>query len=539
MEEIRKYLENIGKNYRKRRLKENKEYYDALMNYYDGVTTNLSEIMYLFMNNMDKPRCVVCGNYVKWLGHGKYKKTCSHSCRAKNIDYENRTKKTEKTLEEKYGVRNALQLVDRKKSSPKSDKWYESQKNIDFRARQQKYTDTVRERYGVENVSQLPDVRTKVINTNLKRYGVTHYVKSDEYQDKMRLKQLDNIRERYSQLKGEILDITKGHTNHIYSIYRVHYFCPECSDEILIPLETFKWRYSRFNDVCRECIGLEYNRSTAEKEIYEFVLTIDDTAISNYSLPSGKELDIFSPKFGIAIEYNGLYWHSVANGKDKTYHIDKTIECEENSISLIHVFEDEWIQKPEIVKSIIEAKAGKFKKRIYARKTLIQELSVKEARNFLDNTHIMGYNKNRCKLGLYYGDELVSVMTFSRGNHSRKSKGWEIDRYATLQGYQVVGGAGKLFAEFLRLYHPDEVTSYADRRYGNGEVYGKIGFEFIKFTAPNYWYVKSENRVHRFALRKNYKEGVDDPSKTEWENRQEQGWNRIWDCGHAKWVWRK
>lgn len=130
-------------------------------------------------------------------------------------------------------------------------------------------------------------------------------------------------------------------------------------------------------------------------------------------------------------------------------------------------------------------------------------------------------------------------MTFSKGNHSRKGKGWEIDRYCSKSGIQVVGGASKLFKHFIRDVDPDTVISYADLRYGTGNVYEKIGFIHDSDTVPNYWYFKNHlQRHHRFSLRKGAVDG-DDPNKTEWENRVNQGWNRIWDCGSRKFIWNK
>lgn len=69
-------------------------------------------------------------------------------------------------------------------------------------------------------------------------------------------------------------------------------------------------------------------------------------------LDSGKELDIYLPDIKLAIEFDGLYWHS-DKFLDKNYHLRKTKECEEKEIHLIHIFEDEWINKKDIVKNKI------------------------------------------------------------------------------------------------------------------------------------------------------------------------------------------
>ena len=61
------------------------------------------------------------------------------------------------------------------------------------------------------------------------------------------------------------------------------------------------------------------------------------------------EIDIFIPSKNIAIEYDGLYWHSSNkfSGRtiEKKYHLNKTEQCLKKGIKLIHIFENEWILK--------------------------------------------------------------------------------------------------------------------------------------------------------------------------------------------------
>src|SRR5690606_27715671 len=207
-----------------------------------------------------------------------------------------------------------------------------------------------------------------------------------------------------------------------------------------------------------------------------------------------------------AIEFDGLYYHSVEMGRFKNYHRFKTEMAKEKDIDLIHVFEDEWIHKQEIVKSVIRNKLGIIGNKVFARKCTVKEVPTKEARTFIDSYHLYGYKAAKVKLGLYLDDELIQVMTFSTGNHSRKQNGWEIDRFATKFDYQVVGGASKLFNHFIKNHNPEEVISYADLRYGEGNVYKQLGFELLGNTQPSYYYVKGTKRIHRYALRKTEEE---------------------------------
>ena len=101
----------------------------------------------------------------------------------------------------------------------------------------------------------------------------------------------------------------------------------------------------------------------------------------------------------------------------------------------------------------------------------------------------------------------------------------------------VIGIAGKLFEHFKDNYEWDNIFSYADRRWSDGSLYKIIGFDFVYNTSPNYWYFKEDNkRIHRFNFRKDKIKHLGNEEQTEWEIMQEQGWNRIWDCGSMKFV---
>jgi len=302
---------------------------------------------------------------------------------------------------------------------------------------------------------------------------------------------------------------------------------------------------SKFHtDHCDQCFPIS-KRSLAEIELHDFVQSlIPNTRIisSDVELIAPRELDILIPDFKFAIEYCGLYWHSEIMGKDRWYHYYKFKNCTEKGIRLITIFEDEWINNRPIVESMIRNALGLAVRKLDARKCTISKIESNIANDFLKQNHIQGRGRSNARYGLFYQNELVSVMTFSDSNISRKLEGWEINRFCSALGYSVRGGASRLFAAFIKDYAPETVVSFADLRWGEGKIYEKLGFERVvgkklENTVPNYWYFqpKQMKRFHRYALRKNENDPVD---QSEWEIRQQQGWNRIWDCGHAKWVWK-
>jgi hypothetical protein len=242
----------------------------------------------------------------------------------------------------------------------------------------------------------------------------------------------------------------------------------------------------------------------------------------------------------LGIEFNGLYWHSDIY-KDKNYHLDKTKLANSKGYRLIHIFEDEWINKEDIVKSIINNKLNIIDKKIYARNCEIREVKPKESSIFLEKNHIQGKINSFIKLGLYYNNELVSLMTFGKlrkslGSNS-KDGDFEMYRFCNKLNYSIVGGASKLFKYFINNFGVNKIVSYSDNRYFDGSLYEKLGFIYNGETKPSYWYAKNINRYHRFKFRKDVlvKDGYD-PNKTEKEIMKERGYNRIYDCGNKKWV---
>lgn len=250
------------------------------------------------------------------------------------------------------------------------------------------------------------------------------------------------------------------------------------------------------------------------------------------------ELDFYLQDFDIAIEFNGYPYHT-EKYKDKNYHLNKTLLCNKKGIQLIHIFYDELENKPLIIFNRLKSILKKETKRIYARKCDIKEITHKEAKEFCEKYHLQGYTNSSVKLGLYYKNELVSLMTFSKYSISKGSNNkdfsWELSRFCSKS--LVVGGASKLLKHFCKNYKWIEIMTFADRRWSNGNLYNKLGFEFISYTKPSYWYIDTKNplkRIHRFTFRKDKIKHLGEGS--EWDIMKNKGFTRIWDCGNYKFV---
>lgn len=283
------------------------------------------------------------------------------------------------------------------------------------------------------------------------------------------------------------------------------------------------------------------NQSKDEKDIVTYIKSLiseDLIEENNRTLLNGKEIDIHIPSKNIAIEYDGLYYHSESKIADRKYHLNKTKALEKLGIRLIHIFSDEWQNKQELVKNKLKNILGSSDNKIYARKCIIKEITPKEANVFLEANHIQGGDKSKHKIGLYYNNLLVALMTFSVGRNSMgtiKEEGkWELSRFASVG--MVLGGASKLLNYFIKTYKPTKIISYADKRWSVGNLYKQIGFKKVSESAPSYWYTKDyRTRLYRYNFRKSILLGLGaDANKTEWEIMQDLGYDRIWDCGTIK-----
>jgi len=282
-----------------------------------------------------------------------------------------------------------------------------------------------------------------------------------------------------------------------------------------------------------------------EKEIVEFLSDINiDFDINSSSIIKPLELDIYIPLYKLAIEMDGLYYHSSnkVELENKDYHLNKTKYCKEKGIQLFHIFETEWIhpQKQKIWKSIIKNKL-KLSQKIYARKCQICQVSSNKAMEFLENNHLQGKCNSSINIGLYYEDELVSIMTFGKSRYDKKID-WELLRFCNKINYSIVGAASRLFKNFLKKY-VGSVVSYADMRRSTGGLYKNLGFELSHESGPNYFYWKEmqeylESRIQyqKHKLKNKLKEF--DPNLTETENMYNNGYRKIFDCGNQVWIYK-
>ena len=389
------------------------------------------------------------------------------------------------------------------------------------------------EKYGFDSASKSDVVRNKVKETMLKLYNCENPSQSEYVQKVKRINLINKTLKRYHDMN--IIDV--DYDNKIFK------FKCEKGHDYTISFEMFQNRKRIKTIICTECNPIYSNNiSGMEKIFQEYIKSVYSEIIefSRFNLIKPYQLDIYLPDLKLAFEFNGVWWHS-EKYVESNYHLKKTELCEEQGIKLIHIFQDDWMYKQDIIKSQILNLLDKTPNKIFATKCIIKEISDNNViRQFLEENHQQGFIGGQVKLGLFYNDELVSLMTFGRQRKSMGTKNYEMLRFCNKLNTFVMGGANKLFKHFIDNYNPIEIISYDDRSWSQKELYKQLGFDLIHETKPIYYYIIDGVRKHRFLFRKDLliKQGFDS-NKTEREIMLERKIYRIYDSGGLKFIYNK
>lgn len=288
--------------------------------------------------------------------------------------------------------------------------------------------------------------------------------------------------------------------------------------------------------------------SKQQLEIYEyFKLLLPDEPIylDRKDIVSPKHIDVFCKL--LALEFNGLIYHSTYYQEKEDREVFKSATCEAKGIPFLMVFEDEWNNKQELVKAMIRWRLNRFEGiKLHARKLELRLLKNKDVEVFFNRNHLEGNRFCKFAYGLFCNDKLIMAASVSKKDKSLH----EIARLATDYDYSVSGGASRLVKAILNHIDTD-LISYSNNRLSTGNVYKTLGFEEITETKkPGYFYTDFKTRLSRKKCMK-----INDPdilAKYPTETAQALGGvfsqlylghskplYRIEDCGHKKWILRK
>ena len=352
----------------------------------------------------------------------------------------------------------------------------------------------------------------------MSRYGVDYFSKSEESRKNF---------------------IISNHLNYIkyidngYSLFN----CDQNKDHYFeIHIENFHGRSNSNLPLCTTCYPIGNSRSLKEEVVFEYIKSVYLGEIIQ-SYRDGIEIDIYLPDIKLGIEFNGLYWHS-NKFIENDYHLNKKEFFKQKEIDIKFIWEDDFDNNFDIIKSKINNWLKLTQNKIYARKTDVKQITnVDDYRNFLNNNHIQGFVASKLVYGLYFENELVSLMSFDKkeGRLNMLENEWNLNRFCNLLNHQVIGGASKLLNHFIKINNPSRIISYADKDWSCGNLYFILGFKLINESKPDYKYVINNIRINKqhFTKAKLDKLGHD-ISLTESQIMSNLGINRIYDCGKMK-----
>ena len=451
--------------------------------------------------------CKICGKPTKFVNFSAgYKPYCSAKCAA-NSD-ETKQRRTNTNLL-KYGCANVSQNTE-----IKTKKLHTYKSHVE--EIKEKVKSTNNQRYGCDWVTQSDEFKKKASQTCIEKYGVSNFAQSNKYKEKFNITKQTNIQymidNGYIPLQEINAKFGTGwvqQNHHKVTTYKnkgyVHI-------NYLNEIEQYSTRVN----------------SSFQHEVFNFVNS--PNAIQNSrSIIKPYELDIYLPDKKLAIECDGIYWHSKAT---KEYHLEKTKMCEQLGIRLIHITDWQWHNQTDIIKSIINSALNRYDRKIYARNCVIKEVSNKDAKLFLDINHIQGGLNAKKHIGLYFNNELVQLI--SLGNSRYKKNEYELYRMCTKLNTQVIGG----FAKLLKTVK-ESIISYVDRSLFTGSGYLATGWTLLSETPPSYAYYKQNIRLSRTQTQKHKLPNIItnyNPNISEKDNMLNNGWSILYDCGTFKFM---
>ena len=486
------------------------EFYKYLKDKYNDI--DIKTAIYMFYEGIDSIPLCECGKPVKFHGYMYgFSKFCCQSCAGKNDEVQSKLKNT---LIDKYGE-NYREQITQKTANTKLVRYGDSKYNNSTKNKQ-----TCLERYGVDNPMKHESVKEKSKQTCLERYGNEYFLLSEMF------------------LKDKEIYIEKSKQT---CLERYGGFNCMSNPDIK----------SKVNQTCLERYGVDWNCMRSEAKNSRNFNSIPNEEFANllnqYNIVFEREYYLNGKSYDFKvgdtlIEINPSATHNINwnpyGGKlmKKEYHLEKTELAKHNGFNMINVWD--WDDVHKVIYLISQ------KERIYARECVLKEIDKDECNNFLNKYHLQNTCKGQIvRIGLYYNNILVSIMTFGKPRYNKKYE-WELLRLCFHKDYKIIGGSQKMFKHFISNYNPNSIISYCDNSKFNGNVYINLGFNLKSknINPSKHWYnCKTHIHITDNLLRQkgfdklfntNYGKGSDNQTLM-----VENNFIEIFDAGQATYEW--
>ena len=468
-----------------------------------------------------------------------------------------RSAKAKETFLKKYGVDNPSKTIEVKAKIQKTNlERYGHECSAQSEVVKEKIKATNLKKYGVEYSFQAEVVKEKIKATSLERYGVDNPSKSDIIKGRIVKSNRRNLGVDYPMQSKDVLDKSR-----VTSLQKYGTEYPNQSEIVKSKIDASTLEHYGVNRACkldefkqkivdtnRERYGVDYtcllysgklkgNDSSYNRDFAELLDS------NNIKYEREFLLQKYSYDFKVGntlIEINPTATHNThfnpygKNRIDTNYHKNKSNLAKDSGYSVIHVFD--WDDIDKVVQLLRDRET------VYARKCEVIFVNEVDANKYLDTYHLQGTCRGqKFRLGLYYDNKLVSLMTFGKSRFNKNCE-YELLRYCS--HYNVVGGAEKLFKHFVDNYKPNSIVSYCDTSKFSGKVYDMLGFKYVKTNSPRkHWYSWKEKRhiTDGLLLSQGYdrlfKENHGKGTSNE-ELILARGYLPVYDCGQSTYIWR-
>jgi hypothetical protein len=512
---------------------------------------NIGQLLFHLRDNLPIQRCE-CKEQLKFHKFDKgYFKTCGKKECVSTI----RINSIKDTTREKWGVEHTSQLdsVKAKHKETMLDK-YGCSHNFSGILREEQYKKNM-EKWGVKHPLEREESQLKrnltmlskyhsldvlhfdsTKKTNRERYGEENPMKSKKISEKVS----NSLKRTFSN--RQISKLERWDINLVEYMGETQYytiFCNVCNTSSVVAGSSMNSRLRSDSNPCVICNPyIKTYVSGQEIEVYDFIVSLGEKVINSAkTIVKKHELDIFLPDRNIGFEFNGLYWHSELY-REPDYHMKKTEKFLRSGIKIYHIWEDDWLNKKDLVKSRILNLLGKAKK-IGARECTIRSIDHKLGKEFFEKNHLDGNFSAKYYVGAFYKEQMVGCMSFSRSRFD-KSDAWEMIRFATCE-YSIAGLCSKFLSFFRKnIDNKTNIVTYAKTDWTpdpDQSVYKKCGFKLSGHTSPSLYWSINGMRFHRlnFTKKKLVERGKDKKLKAV-EIMHNDGYYRIWDSGNWKFI---